>query len=195
MGGERMRIVGGAWRGRALVSPAGTATRPTSDRVREAVFDALSARLGAGLGGAITLDLFAGTGALGLEALSRGATRCVFVEQDRLALSSLERNATALGAGGRAIVIAGDATGAALPRASVHGPFSLLLVDPPYRMEPAEVVAAIGSLRDSGALAPGALIVVERRTGTEAAWPDWIDVVRTYRYGGTEVVVLERAEE
>ncbi|MDO8916019.1 MAG: RsmD family RNA methyltransferase, partial [Coriobacteriia bacterium] len=107
-----MRIVGGAWRGRPLVSPSGPTTRPTSDRVREALFDALGARLGSDLGGGAVLDLFAGTGALGLEALSRGASSAVFVENDRAALVALRRNIETLGAGPRAVVVPGDATAA-----------------------------------------------------------------------------------
>ena len=105
-----MRVVGGAWRGRPLVAPAGRGTRPTSDKVREAIFDVLQAlpEMGAGTGlagldghavlaGHAVLDLYAGSGALGIEALSRGAARCTFVERDRAALSALRRNLAALG--------------------------------------------------------------------------------------------------
>ncbi|HEX9093015.1 MAG TPA: RsmD family RNA methyltransferase, partial [Coriobacteriia bacterium] len=117
-----MRIVAGSWRGRRLIAPGGRATRPTSDRVREALFDALVARLGADLGGAAVLDLYAGTGALGLEALSRGATRAVFVENDRAALRALADNVSALGAQAECVVVAGDVGGPALDRALSHGP-------------------------------------------------------------------------
>lgn len=155
-----MRIVGGAWRGRALVAPAGIATRPTAERVRQALFDMLLHAPWAGpdaVVGARVLDAFAGSGALGLEALSRGAAHATFVECNRAALATLRANIAAC----RAVavdVVAGDA--AALPPALPPGPpCSLVFLDPPYRqgLTPRAVAAA----RAAGRLAPGALLVAE----------------------------------
>lgn len=120
-----MRIIAGAWRGRALAAPQGDTTRPTSDRAREALFSMLASRIGSFEGLAVA-DIFAGTGALGLEALSRGAAHCTFVERDRAALAALKANIAALGAGTRAAVRAGAAEGFA------GGPFDLAFLDPPY---------------------------------------------------------------
>lgn len=118
-----MRIIAGIWRGRALIAPAGKATRPTSDRTREALFSMLTSRLGT-FEGLRVADLFAGTGALGFEALSRGAAHCSFVEQDRAAIDAIRANADKLGA--RADVRAQSATGFS------GGPFDLVFADAPY---------------------------------------------------------------
>lgn len=121
-----MRIIAGRWRGRLLTAPAGIATRPTADRAREALFSMLASRLG-GFERLAVADLFAGSGALGFEALSRGAAGCVFVEQDRAALAALRANVAALGAIGADI----RATSVfALGPASM--PLDLILMDPPY---------------------------------------------------------------
>jgi 16S rRNA (guanine966-N2)-methyltransferase len=189
-----MRIVGGQWRGRRLAAPKGQATRPTSDRVREALFDALSARLGPDLGGGAVLDLFAGTGALGLEALSRGAASAVFVECDRDALSSLRANIDALGATQRCVVVPGDALGAGLAAARARGPFALLLVDPPYRMESASVAAAVEELDGAGAVEANAFLAIEHATTSEAIAPHGFEIVRTYMYGDTSVTLTTRRE-
>lgn len=187
-----MRIVAGEWRGRRLAAPEGRTTRPTSDRVREALFDALTARLGPDLGAGRVLDLFAGTGALGLEALSRGACRAVFVERDRPALRALASNIETLGATDRALVVAGDAEGPVLARALADGPFALLLLDPPYRMDAAEVGEIVG--RSLGGLAPDAVIAWEHASGTRPeAPPGWTDD-RTYRHGDTAVTLFRRDE-
>jgi len=189
-----MRIVGGEWRGRPLLAPKGHATRPTSDRVREALFDALCARLGSDLGGPVVLDLYAGTGALGLEALSRGAVRTVFVENDRGALDALARNVKALGAEARSTVVAGDATGAAIARAARLGPFALLLIDPPYRIEPAVVAKAVLALEGAGALTGDVVVAHEHARSARPAAVDGFEVVRTYTYGDTAVSLLLRAD-
>src|SRR6185503_2588939 len=122
-----MRIIAGAWRGRPLDAPRGQATRPTSDRAREGLFSMLQSRLGS-FEGLKVADLFAGTGALGLEALSRGAGHCTFVEKDRRALDILRRNIDRLGAGDRTDVRAQAVEHAAAPAA----PFDLIFMDPPY---------------------------------------------------------------
>jgi len=155
-----MRIVAGAWRGRSLVSPPadvnGT-TRPTADRLRQALFDMLMHAHWAGremVEDAVVLDAFAGTGALGLEALSRGARRAVFIERDRAALAALRANAASCRAGDRATVLAMDVL--AVPTGEAA---SLIFLDPPYRQ--GLVPRAIERLGAVGRIAPGALLVAE----------------------------------
>ena len=149
-----MRIIAGAWRGRPLVAPAGAETRPTADRTRETLFSMLTSRLGT-FEGLRVADLFAGTGALGLEALSRGAAHATFIETDRAALAALKTNIAKLGAADRTDVLArnADAPGAAV------APHDLLLLDPPYGKGLAG--QALAALRQGGWLAPGAWISVE----------------------------------
>ncbi|MGD9123461.1 MAG: 16S rRNA (guanine(966)-N(2))-methyltransferase RsmD, partial [Desulfarculaceae bacterium] len=121
-----MRISGGQWRGRRLKTPPGVATRPTSGKVKEALFNIL----GPVVSGARVADLFAGSGALGLEALSRGAAFCLFVEKNKSALKALEDNLATLAGGKQAQVLAVDAIRS--QRLKERGPFSLILADPPY---------------------------------------------------------------
>jgi len=121
-----MRIIAGQWRGRKLVPPEGMATRPTGDRVRETLFSMLASRLGA-FDDLKVADLYAGSGALGFEALSRGAALACFVEQDRSAVAALRANAASLGAGERARIITGAAE-----TVKAHAPFDLVFADPPY---------------------------------------------------------------
>ncbi|HYZ48925.1 MAG TPA: 16S rRNA (guanine(966)-N(2))-methyltransferase RsmD, partial [Sphingomonas sp.] len=119
-----MRIIAGRWRGRPLIAPPGDATRPTSDRAREALFSMLASRLG-NFEELRVADIFAGTGALGLEALSRGATRCTFVERDREAVAALKANVERLGATGTDVR-------AQAAESFTGGPFDLVFMDPPY---------------------------------------------------------------
>ena len=152
-----MRIVAGAWRGRALVAPQGSATRPTADRVRQALFDMLLHAPWGGrdtVAGAQVLDVFAGTGACGLEALSRGAAHATFVERDRAALAALRANIVACRAQDRSTVLASDAL--VIPPGE---PAGLVFLDPPYRQD--LVQRAIERLRAVGRLAQGALVVAE----------------------------------
>ncbi len=153
-----MRIIAAAHRGRRLVAPAGLATRPTAERLRQALFDMLwHAPWGgrARIEGARVLDAFAGSGALGLEALSRGAADVASLEQDRAALAALRANVAALGEAARALVIAGDVLRP--PRAAA--PCGLVFLDPPYGK--GLVAAAIPALAAAGWIAPGALVIVE----------------------------------
>lgn len=167
-----MRIVAGAWRGRPLLAPPGQGTRPTSDRAREALFSMLLSRLGS-FEGLVVADLFAGTGGLGLEALSRGAERCTFVETDRAALETLRANVAKLGAGERADIRVADATRVA------GGPFHLAFLDPPYGSGLGP--RAIAQLLAAGALAPGALVSLETARNENAAVPGLeIEAERTY---------------
>lgn len=163
-----MRIVAGTWRGRALTAPPGSQTRPTADRVRQALFDML---LYAPWGGrdsiedARVLDVFAGTGALGLEALSRGAAHATFIEHDRAALTALRANIAALRAGPRATILPIDALAA--PRGDAC---SLVFLDPPYGND--LVQRALTHLHATGWIAPGALIIAETGRDEPPLRPD-----------------------
>ena len=171
-----MRITGGALVRRPLDAPKGGRTRPTSDRVREALFSVLGARLD--LGGARVLDLFAGSGALGLEALSRGAAHATFVEHHGPTLAVARRNARSLGVAERADFVRADAL-AWLGRAS--GPFDLVLADPPYALLE---VASLPSLARPR-LAPDGLFVLEH--DGRHAFDDAEGHVLSRAYGGTTV--------
>jgi 16S rRNA (guanine966-N2)-methyltransferase len=152
-----MRIVAGEWRGRTLTAPSGTETRPTADRVRQALFDILMHAYWAGSSAvvdALVLDVFAGTGALGLEALSRGAARAVFVERARPALAALRANIEACRAGDRCEVLPVDAL--SVPSGSRA---DIVFLDPPYGQD--LVVRALTRLRASGRVGVGSLIVAE----------------------------------
>jgi 16S rRNA (guanine966-N2)-methyltransferase len=162
-----MRIVAGTWRGRALQTPPGDTTRPTADRVRQALFDMLLHAPWGGrdaIEGVRVLDVFAGTGALGLEALSRGAAFATFIEQDRAALAALRANIATLRAADSTAVLAGDALAtkglaAAGPPFPGGAPCTLVFLDPPYRAD--LVPRALAHLTEGGWIAPGALIVAE----------------------------------
>ena len=179
-----MRIVAGSFRGRPLAVPADERIRPTSDRVREALFNVLAHGIdGFGLEGARVLDLFAGTGALGLEALSRGAQRCLFVEEAPDARALIRENVEALGLAGVTRIWRRDAT--SLGPASAVDRFDLVLLDPPYGRGLGE--RALAAARDGGWLAPGAVVALEERAGTVIAWPAGFTVLDSRRWGGTEV--------
>jgi 16S rRNA (guanine966-N2)-methyltransferase len=153
-----VRIVAGTWRGRTIAAPRSEATRPTADRVRQALFDMLShAPWADPMQEHAVLDGFAGSGALGLEALSRGAPRAVFFETDRVALDSLRANIASLDAGPRCSVVAADATKP--PRAAAQGACTLVFLDPPYGN--GLIARSLDALRTSGWVAAGALIVAE----------------------------------
>ncbi len=177
------RIIAGSLAGRRLAVP-GRIARPTTDRVREAVFSSIEHRLG-GLVGCRVLDLYSGSGALALEALSRGAADATAVERDRAALGVLRRNIESLGVGDRATAIGADAQ-RWLPTAGP--PFQLVLLDPPYDVAARTVAALLAKLADAGCLAPGALIVVERPArDAESPLPaTWVAQDRR-RYGETAV--------
>jgi 16S rRNA (guanine966-N2)-methyltransferase len=178
-----MRIVAGAWRGRALTAPAGQATRPTADRVRQALFDMLLHAPWGGrdvVEGARALDAFAGTGAFGLEALSRGAAFATFMEHDRAALKALRGNVAACRAEDRAAVLAVDVL-AAPP----GEPCGLVFLDPPYSRD--LVPRAMHRLRAMGWVAPGALVVVE--TGRDEALPDLGTLLAERAHGAARVQI------
>jgi 16S rRNA (guanine966-N2)-methyltransferase len=158
-----MRIIAGEWRGRKLAAPAGMQTRPTADRTRETLFSMLASRLGS-FEGLRVADLFAGSGALGLEALSRGAEHVIFVENDRAALAAIQANADSLKAGARLAVRAMSAS--ALPK---NDPVDLVFADPPYA--PGSGSAAAACIASAGWLAKGAWMAVETHRGDPVAPP------------------------
>jgi 16S rRNA (guanine966-N2)-methyltransferase len=181
-----MRIVGGRFRGRPLAGPSDDRTRPTSDRVREAVFNILAHGIAEfELDGAKVLDLFAGTGALGLEALSRGAAYCLFVEQEVEARALIRRNVEALGLTGVTKIFRRDAT--ELGPAGRNGGFRLAFLDPPYGQGLAE--RALASAAAGGWLAPRAIAVVEERTGTQISLPASFALVDGRSWRDTQVAI------
>ena len=181
-----MRIVGGRLRGRALAAPKSQAIRPTADRLREALFNILVHAYDDAVSGARVLDLFAGTGALGLEALSRGAAFALFIDDGAEARALLRENVAALGLGGVTRIFRRDAR--KLGMAHPDEPFSLVFVDPPYGRGLAE--QALASARAGGWLAPDALIVVEEAASAAFAAPAGFDELERRRYDDTALIVL-----
>lgn len=181
-----MRIVGGRFRGRMLSVPKSQAIRPTADRLRESLFNILTHSYGDPAEGARVLDLFAGTGGLGLEALSRGAAFVLFVDDGAEARALLRGNVDALGAGGATKVYRRDAT--RLGPAHPTEPFSLIFLDPPYGKGLAE--RALESVRDGGWLAPDALIVVEEAAEAGFAPPPGFEKIERRAYGDTQLIFL-----
>ncbi|MER7456194.1 16S rRNA (guanine(966)-N(2))-methyltransferase RsmD [Micromonospora sp. NPDC126480] len=177
------RIVAGTLGGRRIAAPAGAGTRPTSDRVREALFSAVQAEVD--LDGARFADLYAGSGAVGLEALSRGAAHVLLVESDPRAARVIRENIAALRAGPAVRLVTGKVATvlAAGPDAE---PYDVVFADPPYGVPDEEVSAMLGALAAKGWLAPDALVVVERssRTGP-VAWVQGVTGERSRRYGET----------
>jgi 16S rRNA (guanine966-N2)-methyltransferase len=179
-----MRIVGGKFRGHAIHGPSSTATRPTSDRVRESIFNILAhGAAGFELEGARVMDLFAGTGALGLEALSRGARFCLFVDESVEARGLIRRNAEGLGVIGVAKIWRRDATN--LGPCEPQSPFDLVFVDPPYNHGLGE--KALASLMEGRWLSPGAVVVLEEAEKAEVGDVPELTLVDTRSYGDTQV--------
>lgn len=177
-----MRIIAGQAGGRRLAAPP-DGTRPTTDRVREALFSSLDGHVREHHGGWGTvrfLDVFAGSGAVGLEAMSRGAASATLVERDRRCLDVLRRNVAAVDP--RARVVAADAS----TWPPDGGPYDLVYIDPPYALEDDDVRAVLDAMRQRGALAEDALVVVERSTRSPEPWPDsgW-EHLRKRDYGDT----------
>ncbi|ABS68323.1 putative methyltransferase [Xanthobacter versatilis] len=183
-----MRIVGGRLKGRALKGPSSSATRPTSDRLRESLFNMLAHAYGDPCDGARVLDLFAGTGALGIEALSRGARFTLFVEEAAEARGLIRDNVEALGLTGVTKVFRRDAT--RLGDMGPGEPHGLVFCDPPYGKGLAE--QALASAVAGGWLAPDALVVVEERTGVFTG-PDGFREIERRAYDESELIFLEMA--
>ncbi|CAO3422358.1 16S rRNA (guanine(966)-N(2))-methyltransferase RsmD [Azospirillum doebereinerae] len=180
-----MRIVGGRHRGRRLAAPDGRDTRPTTDRTREAVFNILAhADWAPDFEGTVVVDAFCGTGALGLEALSRGAAGCSFLDTGRAALDAVRANVATLGEEASATVLRADATRPPPARQ----PCGIVFCDPPYAKGLAPL--ALSALARAGWLADGALAVVEVGEGDALPPPDGFTLVDERRYGDTRVVFL-----
>jgi 16S rRNA (guanine966-N2)-methyltransferase len=191
-----MRIVSGRWRGRALTAPHGTDTRPTSDRAREAIFNILDhASWSPGVTDARVLDAFAGSGALGFEALSRGAAFCLFVETDEAARGAIRANVEATQAFGITRVHRRDATDLGRRPAGVGPAFDLVFLDPPYRRGLGE--RCLAALVEGGWLAPGALAVFEHAADEDPVpGPSWFEHDRrTWGAATVRFLTLRAASE
>jgi 16S rRNA (guanine966-N2)-methyltransferase len=181
-----MRVVGGRLKGRNLASPSSREIRPTADRLRESLFNILIHAYDDPIAQARVLDHFAGTGALGIEAVSRGAKFALFVDNGAEARALLRNNVEALGLGGVTKVYRRDATD--LGEAHPMEPFSLVFLDPPYAKNLAE--KALASLRNGGWLKPGAMLVVEEATAARFAAPDGFEELERRVYDDSEFVFL-----
>lgn len=177
-----MRIVAGEWRGRKVVTPVGRSTRPTADRTRETLFSMLASRLGSFEDFRVA-DLYAGSGALGLEALSRGAAHATFVETDREALKAIEANLSAFGAASRAAIRSMSADN--LPKSH---PFDLVLADPPY--EPGSGTAVAAAVAKSGWLPPGGWMAIETQKGDAVEPPDSWEIDAERDVGRARLTIL-----
>jgi 16S rRNA (guanine966-N2)-methyltransferase len=180
-----MRIVGGKFRGRALAAPRSAAIRPTSDRLRESLFNILLHGHGLPTTGTRVLDLFAGTGALGLEAISRGAAQALFVETSVEGRSLIRENIEALGLTGVTRILRRDAT--SLGRAGTIAPFDLVFCDPPYGKGFGE--KALASAAAGGWLNEGALCVLEERIGEEPRMPQDVDTIDRRESGESQLIL------
>lgn len=181
-----MRIVGGKFRGKALTSPEDDSIRPTADRTRESVFNILASRLGPSFDGLRVLDLFAGTGALGLEALSRGAAHVTFVDTGAEARGLIRDHIEAFGAGGVAKLLRRDAT--ALGAAGTLGPVDLVFLDPPYGKGLGE--QALASLKDNGWLKPETVLVLEESAEVPVELPAGYALDDRREYGAAAVHII-----
>ncbi|MGA8988307.1 16S rRNA (guanine(966)-N(2))-methyltransferase RsmD [Aeromicrobium sp.] len=174
------RIIAGRYGGRRIHTPKGDGTRPTSDRVREALFSSLESELGGFDDDLTVLDLFAGSGALGLEALSRGAQFAQFVESDPRAARVVQHNLKELGARGSVTRTSAERYVAEAP----GGTFGLVFIDPPYAMATDKVASLVADIRGRSS-GPGALFVVERATRDPFGWPEGVEGLREKKYGET----------
>jgi 16S rRNA (guanine966-N2)-methyltransferase len=179
-----MRIIAGEWRGRKLVAPAGRETRPTADRTRETLFSMLASRLGS-FDGLRVADLYAGSGALGLEALSRGASHATFVENERAAIKAIEANVATLDAAARTAMRAMSA--ARLPGSE---PFDLIFADPPYTAGSGSSV--VEAVEKADWLAPGGWMAVETQKGESVTAHDGWEIDATRDVGRARLTLLKR---
>ncbi len=178
-----MRIVAGKFRGKTLTSPEDGSIRPTADRVRESVFNILASRLGPSFDGLKVLDLFAGTGALGLEALSRGAANVIFVDTGAEARGLIRDHIEAFGAGGTTKLLRRDAT--SLGPAGTMGPVDLIFLDPPYGKGLGE--QALASLKAGGWLHPETLLMLEEGSDVTVELPEGLTLDDRREYGAAAV--------
>jgi 16S rRNA (guanine966-N2)-methyltransferase len=177
-----MRVIAGRWRGRPLVAPKGELTRPTADRTRETLFSMLVSRIGS-FEGLRVADLYAGSGALAFEALSRGAASAVLIENDREALDAIRTNASKLGAA--ALVAVRAMSAARLPR---EAPFDLVLADPPYAAGSGTAVAQ--AVADAEWLTPGGWLAIETAKGDPVTAPETLSVEATRDVGRARLTLL-----
>ncbi|MDI7774921.1 16S rRNA (guanine(966)-N(2))-methyltransferase RsmD [Asticcacaulis sp. EMRT-3] len=186
-----MRIVGGDYKGRSLVTPEGRQTRPTSDRAREAVFNVLAhADWAPPIAGARVMDAFAGSGALGLEAMSRGAAFCLFVETDEAARGAIRDNIETFGLFGTSRIHRRDATQLGARPGAIAEVFDLVFLDPPYRKGLGE--KALAGLIDGKWLSDEAVIVFERAADEDNFVTDVWDILNTKTYGAAQVLFLKQ---
>jgi 16S rRNA (guanine966-N2)-methyltransferase len=181
--GPGVRVIAGSMRGRRLTVPPGDGVRPTKDIVREAVFSALDAR--GAIVDASVLDLYAGSGALAIESLSRGAARAVLVERDRTALAAITENISTLGLDADVRVARADVVSFLASPPPPEAPFDLVLADPPYGTTDADVAGLLGALTAPGWLAPDALLAVERPVKSEIDPPDGLRTCWERTFGDT----------
>lgn len=184
-----MRIIAGHLKGRTLATPSSQLVRPTSDRLREALFNVLVHAYDDAISGARVLDLFAGTGALGIEALSRGAAHALFVDDSTEGRGLLRENIERLGLGGITKVFRRDAT--KMGPCHPHAPFSLVFCDPPYRKGLGE--KALQSAHQGGWFLPGALIVWEEAADVALTLPEGFTELERRTYGDTQIVIARVA--
>ncbi len=184
-----MRITSGSLGGRSLVPPRDDRVRPTADKVRQAIYNILVHNdFGAAIEGARVADLFAGTGAMGIEALSRGARFCLFVDDSAESRAVIRENVEALQLTGVTKIWRRDATKLGAMAAGAGGPFELVILDPPYRK--GLIAPALAALRDGGWLSPGALIVAETAEDATGPAPDGFTALDERVYGETKVTFL-----
>lgn len=183
-----MRIVGGRLKGRILAAPSSRAVRPTSERLREAIFDILEHRYPGHVEGARVVDLFAGSGALAIEALSRGARFALLVDNGAESRALIRANVEAMGLGGLTRIWRADAT--RLGSVPAGGPFRLAFLDPPYRLGLAG--PGLAALVEGGWLEPSALCVVEQAAKAEIVSPSGLALLDERTYGDTRIAILER---
>lgn len=181
-----MRIVGGRWRGKPLLAPEGRGTRPTTDRTRESMASMVLSAFDLDLSDVVVLDAFAGSGALGLEMLSRGARSCTFVERDRRAAEVVRRNVRGVGASpAEARLKIGDAFRLAESGGLPGGPFDLVLLDPPYATEAAMVAKLVDDLARTGCLTHDALVLYERAADAPGLELAHSEQLRSKKHGAT----------
>ena len=184
-----VRIVGGEHKGRRLQAPKGRIARPTSDRAREAIFNVLAHGLAFDFSGAHVLDLFAGTGALGLEALSRGASHAAFVDANQPALDCIRQNAATMGVTAQTTIVKGDAVRWRSPEP--ENILELVFLDPPYRQGLA--ASALGNLIEQAQIHPGTVVVVETGVQEELPLPLGLEPIDSRVYGAARVRFLRLA--
>lgn len=183
-----MRIVGGDWKGRPIEAPEGRDTRPTTDRVRESLASMVLSCFDLDLTGLSMLDAFAGSGALGLELLSRGAERCCFVDSDARALACIKKNVASFGLGRERSSVMRGQIHKLIERKSLLGtPFDLVLLDPPYAMDAAEVASCLELMAVSGMLSSGCIVLYERSSDSEQLPLANSELLRTRDFGTTSV--------